>query len=154
MLKQGLTHGDICEVSGYTRDELHALLKVLRPYCDAPASPRKARQYQPKDLLTLCVARVLEHDLGLRRAAVGTLGEALQKALSGPRKISPQARLVITIEPPQVTYCSQGSTDRQGVVVALGPLFAKVDGYLSRDAYPSLRLETALSTASGRRGHA
>lgn len=154
MLKQGITHGDVCEVSGYTRDELHALLKVLPPYRDARASPRKARQYLPRDLLTFCVARVLEHDLGVRRAAVGTLGEALQKALTGPRKMNPQARLVITIEPPQVTYVAQGSTDRQGVVVALGPLFAKVDGYLSQDAYPSLRLETALSSAASRGRHA
>lgn len=154
MLKQGITHGDVCEVSGYSRDELHALLKVLPPYCDAQASPRKARQYLPRDLLTFCVARVLEHDLGLRRAAMGRLGEALQKALTGPRKINPQARLVITVEPPQVTYVAQCSTDRQGAVVALGPLFAKVDGYLCRDVYPSLRLETALSSAASKGRHA
>lgn len=142
---------DVCEVSGYARDELHAILRCLWPYCEFEPTPRVAREFQAKDLLTLSVTRVLEHDFGLRRAAVGSLGKALQAALSGPRKINPNARLVVTVEPPQVHYVNQATTDRQGVVVALGPLFNKVDSYLSVDAYPSLRLETALAASSTKR---
>lgn len=153
-MKRGLTSADVCEVTGYRRDELHAILRCLWPYCDEQLSPRVAREFQAKDLLALCVTRVLEHDCGLRRAAVATLGKALQRALSGPRKISPTARLVVTVEPLEVLYVAQGSTDRQGVVVALGPLFEKVDGYLTADVYPSLRLETAISSGSTKRRNA
>lgn len=150
-MRRGLTSADVCEVAGYSRDELHAILRCLWPYCEVQLAPRVAREFQPKDLLTLSVTRVLEHDFGMRRTAVATLGEALQQALSGPRKINPNARLVVTAEPPEVLYVAQGSTDRQGVVVALGPLFNKVDSYLSADVYPSLRLETAVSSGSTKR---
>lgn len=143
-MKRGLTTADVVEVTGYTRDELHAILRCLWPYCEAVPNPRVARVFEPRDLLVLCVTRVLEHDLGLRRVSVASLGRALHQALSGPRKINPNARLVVTVEPPQVLYVAQASTDRQGVVVALGPLFEKVDSYLSVDPYPSLRLELAV----------
>lgn len=153
-MKRGLTSADVCEVSGYTRDELHAILRCLPPYCEVQATPRVAREFQTKDLLILCVTRVLEHDFGLRRAAVGSLGKTLHQALSGPRKINPNARLIVTVEPPEVTYLAQPSTDRQGVVVALGPLFHKVDHYLTADTYPSLRLETALNARPTKRRQA
>ena len=149
-MKRGLTAADVCEVTGYRRDELHAVLRCLWPYCDAAPNPRVPREFEPRDLLALCVTRVLEHDLGLRRVALGTLGKPLQAALSGPRKINPEARLVVTVQPPQVLYVAQGSTDRQGVVVALGLLFEKVDSYLSTDVYPSLRLETAVASRKRR----
>lgn len=151
-MRRGLTTVDVCEVTGYSRDELHAILRCLWPYCDAAPTPRVAREFEPRDLLVLCVTRVLEHDLGLRRVAVGTLGKPLQVALSGPRKMNPNARLVVTVHPSQVLYVAQGSTDRQGVVVTLGPLFEKVDSYLSTGVYPSLRLETTV--ASRKRRHA
>jgi hypothetical protein len=151
-MRRGLTTADVCEITGYRRDELHAILRCLWPYCDAAPNPRVAREFEPRDLLVLYVTRVLEHDLGLRRVAVGTLGKALQAALSGPRKINPNARLVVTVQPLQVLYVAQNSTDRQGVVVALGPLFERVDTYLSTDVYPSLRLET--NVASRKRRHA
>lgn len=151
-MRRGLTTADVCEVTGYSRDELHAILRCLWPYCDAAPNPRVAREFEPRDLLVLCVTRVLEHDLGLRRVAVGTMGKALQAALSGPRKINPNARLVVTVQPPQVLYVAQGLTDRQGVVVALGTLFEKVDTYLSSDIYPSLRLE--MNVAPHKRRHA
>jgi len=153
-MRRGLTTADVCEVTGYSRDELHAILRCLWPYCEEQLAPRVAREFLPKDLLTLSVTRVLEHDLGLRRAVVASLGKQLQQALSGPRKINPNARLVVTIEPQEVVYVAQNTTERQGVVVTLGPLFAKVDGYLSTDAYPSLRLETALSSGTTKRRHA
>lgn len=153
-MRRGLTSADVCEVSGYSRDELHAILRCLPPYCEAQATPRVAREFLPKDLLILCVTRVLEHDFGLRRAAVGSLGQALHQTLSGPRKINPNARLVVKVEPPEVIYLTQASTDRQGVVVALGPLFHKVDHYLTADAYPSLRLETVLSSGPTKRRQA
>jgi hypothetical protein len=143
-MRRGLTTADVCEVTGYSRDELHAILRCLWPYCDATPNPRVAREFEPRDLLVLFVTRVLEQSMGLRRVAVGSLGKLLQEALSGPRKINPNARLVVSVDPPKVVYVAQGSTERQGIVVALGPLFEKVDQYLSADMYPSLRLEMAV----------
>lgn len=149
---RGLTSADVCEVTGYSRDELHAILRCLWPYCDAAPNPRVARVFVPRDLIALCVTRVLEHELGMRRAAVGNLGKALHEALSGPRKINQNARLVLTVQPPQVIYVPQASTERQGVIVLLGPLFERVDSYLSTGINPSLRLETAVT--SRKRNHA
>jgi hypothetical protein len=151
---RGLTSVDVCKVTGYSRDELHAILRCLWPYCEQHLAPRVAREFHAKDLLTLCVTCVLEHDLGLRRTTVATLGRPLLKALTGPRKLNANARLVVTANPPDVVYVAQSSTDRQGVVVALGPLFDRVDRYLADDIHPSLRLEIAISSTSTKRRHA
>ena len=149
-----LTTADVCEVTGYSRDELHAVLKCLWPYCDDKPSPRVARDFSAKDLLMLSVTAVLAHQFGLRRQAVGSLGRELQTALSGPKKANRAARLVVTVQPPEVLYVNQAATDRQGVVVALGPLFDKVDQYLTFDSHPGLQLGPGLVASSSKRRHA
>ncbi|TWO70029.1 hypothetical protein FN976_16940 [Caenimonas sedimenti] len=126
-----LTATDVCAVSGYTRDELHATLKVLWPYREEKAAPRVARQFTPHDLVVLSVTQTLESRLGLRRAALSVLGEPLRAALSGPKEASRKARLVISIDPSTVEYLDRSITEKEGLVVALGPIFEKVDDYLS-----------------------
>lgn len=149
-----LTTADVCEVTGYSRDELHAILKCLWPFCDEKPSPRVARDFSAKDILTLSVTAALEHQLGLRRQAVGSLGRELQAALSGPKKVNRAARLVVTVQPPKVVYVNLASTDHQGVVIALGPLFDKVDQYLTFDSHPGLQLGPGLVANSPKRRHA
>lgn len=153
-MSRKLTTSDVCNVTGYTRDELHAVLKCLWPYCAAKSSPRVARDFNARDLLTLSVTQTLERQFGMRRTALGLLGRQLQSALSGPKKVNRTARLVVTVEPPEVLYVNQASTDRQGVVVALGPLFDKVDSYLSFDTDLDLQLGPGLVASASKKRHA
>lgn len=139
-----LTAADVCAVTGYSRDELHAILRSLWPYAEDKPSPRVAREFTPKDLLVLSVTQVLENQFGLRRTAVSALGPQLQAALAGPKDVSRNARLVITVQPPLVEYVDEESVDGQGVVVALGPLFERVDGHLNFDGQLSLQLGPGL----------
>lgn len=126
-----LTATDVCAVTGYARDELHATLKVLWPYREEKPVPRVAREFTPHDLVVLSVTQSLEHRFGLRRAALSVLGELLRAALSGPKEASRKARLVISIQPPEVEYLDRFITEKEGLVIALGPIFEKVDDYLS-----------------------
>lgn len=147
-----LTSADVCEVSGYSRDELHAILKTLWPYCEAKPSPRIARAFSPHDLVVLSVTRVLEHEMGLRRTAVASLGKELHGALSGPKTVNRAARLVVTVRPTSVTYVSHTTMDMQGVVVLLGPIFEKLDQYLSFDSHPNLLGPALIAAVHGRQG--
>lgn len=135
-----LTTTDVCTVTGYSRDELHATLKALWPYNEEKGSPRVAREFTARDLVVLSVTQVLEHRFGLKRTALGTIGQHLRTALSGPKEVSKKARLVISIDPPSVEYINTSITEREGMVVALGHIFEKVDGYLTFDGQGLLPL--------------
>lgn len=133
-----LTAADVCSVTGYSRDELHALLRVLRPYNLEKSAPRVAREFTGKDLLVLSVAQKLEDRFGVRRGAVPEIGEMLQHALAGPRATAEDACLIITINPPQVLLI-EGSSNKDGLIVPLAPIYERVDQYLSYD--PQLALQ-------------
>lgn len=139
-----LTAADVCAVTGYSRDELHALLRVLEPYCTDKPSPRVAREFTPRDLVVLGVTQVLEERYGLRRTAVAELGLQLQSALSGPRGLNRDARLSVSLRPLQVEYLGAGAMAIEGLVIALGPIIEKVDDYLSFEPQMSLRFGPSL----------
>lgn len=147
-----LTAADVCAVTGYSRDQLHAILKCLWPYSEASSSPRVAREFMPKDLLILSVTQVLENEFCLRRGAVARLGPQLQMALSGPREINRSSVLVIAVQPPRVDYADEQLVDHHGVTVALGPLFEKVDAHLSFDGQLTLQLGPGLVQPARKRG--
>jgi len=134
-----LTAADVLEVTGYSRDELHALLRVLAPYNAERSSPRVAREFFPKDLVVLSVTQILENRYGVRRTAVAEIGELLQDALNGPKAANRDARLWITVRPPHVGYVDGPSYAGEGMIVALGPIFEKVDRYLSFEPQLSLQ---------------
>ncbi len=139
-----LTAADVCAVTGYSRDELHALLRVLEPYCTDKSSPRVAREFTPRDLVVLGVTQLLEVRYGLRRTAVAELGLQLQSALAGPKGVNRDARLAISVRPPSVDYLDDGVIVTEGLVIALGPLFEKVDDYLSFEPQLSLQFGPSL----------
>lgn len=145
-----LTAADVCAVTGYSRDELHALLRVLEPYCTDKPSPRVAREFTPRDLLVLGVTQILEERYGLRRTAVGDLGRHLQDALAGPKGANREARLSISVRPPKVDYLDMGAIASEGLVIPLGPLFEKIDDYLSFE--PQLSLQFGPSLVSRKYG--
>lgn len=138
-----LTASDVCAVTGYSRDELHALLRVLGPYNVDRPSPRVAREFTGKDLLVLSVAQVLENRFGVRRNALPEIGELLQRAFGGPRSGAEISNLVITINPPQVLMAEE-PVNMSGMLVPLAPIYDAVDAYLSYDPQLSLRFGPAL----------
>lgn len=145
-----LTAADVCAVTGYSRDELHALLRVLEPYCTHKPSPRMAREFTPRDLVVLGVTQILEERYGLRRTAVAELGLHLQNALAGPKGTNREARLSVSVRPLKIDYLDAGAVTTEGLLIALGPLFEKIDGYLSFE--PQLSLQFGPSLVSRKYG--
>lgn len=128
-----LTAVDVCEVTGYSRHQLQALLCDLSPYAERGTLPRVAREFRAHDLHVFCVVHALEERLGMKRSHVILIGQQVHKALSGPRKVNPKARLLISLYPPLVTYLEAASVEGEGLLVSLGPVFETVDCYLSCD---------------------
>lgn len=126
-----LTAADACAVTGYSRDELQALLRVMAPYAVDRPAPRVAREFTPRDLIVLGVTQLLEQRYGLRRTAVAEMGPLLHEVLAGPRLLNRQARLAVTAHPARIEYLEDGAPVAEGLVIALGPLFDKVDTYLN-----------------------
>jgi hypothetical protein len=98
------------------------------------------------DLIVLGVTQILEERYGLRRAAVAELGRHLQNALAGPKGANIEARLSVSVRPPKVEYLGPGSVAIEGLVIALGPLFEKIDDYLSFEPQLSLQFGPSLVT--------
>ena len=94
--------------------------------------------------MVLGVTQVLEQRYGMRRTAVAELGSQLQESPSGPRLVNRRARLAVTVDPAVVEYLNESAAITEGLVVAFGPLFEKVDQYLSFDAQLSLQFGPAL----------
>lgn len=133
-----LTVADVCAVTGYARDELHALLKVLPPYDAERPAPRVARQFSGKDLLVLSITQVLESRFCVRRTALSQIGHQLQSALSGPRLRGSEQVMVLTIQPPLVRIINARLEETEGILIPLEPLFEQVEAYLSHDPQMSL----------------
>lgn len=156
MRQRKLTAADVCEVTGYNRDQLRGVLKEL-PMLSAPPAERMARAFTAQDLIVLSVVHGLDVVVGMRRKAIAALFAKLQSALSGPKKVAANARLVITFAPYRVEYIDGDSAVEEGVVVSLDPIFSRVDGYLGAgrvlpsDSQTSLRLGPGLVRTRRRR---
>lgn len=126
-----ITAIDISKVTGYSRNQVRGLLDDLPIYSEQAAEPRVAREYTRSDLLVLAVIHHLESRIGVRRKALAQIVEPLRKALSGPKTIYRNARLRISIDPPDVSYLAMAGTPVQdGILVSLEPIFDRVDGHL------------------------
>lgn len=134
MAKIKFTAADICHVTGYNRDQLRGLLQKLPPYADHPGAPRVAREFSRHDLLVLSVVVRLEMKHGLQRAAIASVVDQIHAALRGPRPLNSSALLIVSIDPPSVTYLATQCDAEEGTVVALAPVFQQVDGYLDSDS--------------------
>jgi hypothetical protein len=91
---------------------------------------RSQRAFFPQDLIVITVACELERNYGVKRSVLASVSEPLRQALTGPRKASREARLVVTFTPPTASYLVPEAPVTEGLVLPLGPLFAKVDEYL------------------------
>lgn len=129
MKTRKLTASDVCEVTGYNRDQLKALLKELPAWSSAP-SARVAREFSPHDLIVLSVVHVLDSRVGIRRKRIALMLTKLRQALFGPREVDRSARLAISFDPMHVEYMSGKISIREGVLISLEPIFDRVDHYL------------------------
>jgi hypothetical protein len=134
MKTRKLTASDVCEVTGYNRDQLKALLKELPDWSAAP-SARIAREFSPHDLIVLGVVHALDSRVGIRRKLIAPMLAKLQQVLLGPREVDRSARLIISFDPTHVEYVSEKTSIREGVLISLEPIFDRVDRYLG--AVPS-----------------
>lgn len=122
---------DLAAVASYTRFQMRGLLDEVFPEsARGGTKTRTQRTFSPQDLLIVTVACELERSYGVKRRILASVRVPLRQALSGPRKASREARLVVTFTPPTATYLVPEAPVTEGLVLALGPLFAKVDEYL------------------------
>ena len=122
---------DVASVTGYTRFQIHGLLdEVFTGPTRAAKKARSHRIFSPRDLIAITVVCELERKYGVKRSVLRSVGDPLRRALTGPRNPNREARLVVTFTPPTATYVEADATVAEGVVLPLGPLFAKVDEYL------------------------
>lgn len=130
MVSRKITAVDVCEVTGYSRNQLRWLLNELPPYSHKKPSPRVAREFTAQDLSILSVIFVLENTYGMRVNAIALVAELISDILSGPKEVSNGARLLICLTPPNVTYIDTTLNSSDGIFVSLDSIFSKVDGYL------------------------
>jgi len=136
MLSRTLTIADVCRVTGRNRYELRGLLDGA--LAEKPSKgARVAREFTPHELLVITTMTDLENRLGIKRSYVVSLSKQFSQVLSGPRVVDRQARLVITFTPPSVSYVSSTLPAEDAVVLALGPIFERVDRYIAEGALPA-----------------
>src|SRR5216683_896479 len=121
---------DLATVSGYTRFQMHGLLDEVFPARKRGKGTASQRTFSPHDLLVVTVACEIERKYGVKRAVLALASESIREALRGPRTANRDARLLVTFTPPTATYLVPDATVREGLVLELGGLFAKVDEYL------------------------
>lgn len=154
---------DLCELAGYSRDQMRGLLAELPRFARRRAEARVARVYSNHDAMLVAVLCRLETVYGLRRSVVSALCESIAATLTAPRKISTQACLILRIHDATCEYVDTAPLIGDGLVVALGPIFLAIDSYLlpttpvQRDVGLSAtdtQYKLAITEAVGRQGRA
>lgn len=130
MSQRKLTIADLCEVTGYTRDQLKALLREIPGWSPARGA-RVAREFSPHDLIVVATIHALDVGIGMRRKQIAVLVPKLRHVLVGPRAVDRSASISISFDPPTIDYFVPKSAPRQGVIVDVGAIYERVDRYLS-----------------------
>ena len=92
---RSITISDLCELTGYSRDQMRGLLAELPRFARRHAEARVARVYSNQDVMLVVVLCRLETVYGLRRSIVSALCESIAASLTAPRKVSKQACLIL-----------------------------------------------------------
>jgi hypothetical protein len=128
---RGITIGNLCELSGYSRDQIRGLLSELPQYAKRKGEPRVANVYSSHDMLVVMICCRLESQYGLKRTAVAMLSQTIAQTLAVPRLAAKGARLVLRLDPPTAKYVERVDDLLDGLVVALDPIFTSIDAYLA-----------------------
>lgn len=141
-----ITIGDLCELTGYSRDQMRGLLAELPRFARRRAAARVARVYSNHDVLIVALLCRLETVYWLKRSAVTALCEPIATTLATPREVSNRARLVVHIDDGRCEYVEGEPSVEDGLVVALAPIFLAIDSYLL--PAPLVQREVGFSTVS------
>lgn len=150
-----ITNRDVCEVSGYNKDELRGVCDTFGIHRDQQVAPRVAREYSRQQLLLITVIRHLETVYGMRRNAIESVFLPLTVALSRPRKVNRKARLLVRLFPPSVSYVDSVTESTDGILVGLQPVFDRVDAHFApysevRPTQTDLALNPSLVRSRGK----
>jgi len=122
---------DLARVAEVTRFQADGLLDEV--FVNQPLGKKSGgshRTFSPQEMLVYVVAHEIEQKYGVRRSILALIADHLRRALTGPRPASREARLLVTFVPPSTTYLNSGTQVEEGIVLHLGPVFARVDEYL------------------------
>lgn len=129
-MRRPITVGDLCELTGYSRDQMRGLLAELPRFAARPGAARVARVYSNHDVLVVALLCRLEAVYGLKRGAVAALCEPIAETLATPRVVSKQARLILQVSVNKCEYQEETRSVEDGIVVPLEPVFSDIDSYL------------------------
>lgn len=127
---RSITISDLCELTGYSRDQMRGLLAELPRFAQRRTEARVAREYSNHDVVLVAVLCRLEMVYGLKRSVVSTLCEAIAATLMAPRKVSKEACLILRVHDATCEYVETAPQIDDGLVVALAPVFLAIDSYL------------------------
>lgn len=144
-----LKMADACSVSGYTRDQMRALLRDL-PSFTADQGAGRSRVFTRVELLAITVISFMEQRYGVKRAAIGSILDQLMETLQVPREVDPFACLVIVTGEPSVSYTRLSEIVSEGLLIPLEPIFSRLDIYLGVRA-PQSQMEINLGPSALRR---
>lgn len=124
-----LKMADACAVSGYTRDQMRALLRDLPPFTVDQGSG-KNRVFTRVELLTIAIISSMEQRYGIKRSAIGAALKPLLETIQAPREVDPLACLVVVAGEASVSYSRLTDAVSEGLVIPLAPIFERLDTYL------------------------
>lgn len=125
-----ITISDLCELTGYSRDQMRGLLGEFPRFANRPAEARIARVYSNQDVMLVVLLCRLETVYGLKRSVISALCDSIAATLLAPRKVSKQAWLIIRMQDATCEYVDKMPLIDDGLVVALSPIFIAIDSYL------------------------
>jgi hypothetical protein len=143
-----LTMSDLCELTGYSRDQMRGLLAELPRFAQRRSAARVARVYSSQDVVLVVLLCRLETHYGLKRSVVSTLCEPIASALEGVREVGERSCLAIQIHEATCECVNAALLLDDGLVISLGPIFLSIDRYLL--PAPLMKSEAGTSAASGR----
>lgn len=146
MLSVQLKISDLAQVTGYTRFQIDGLIKQVFGQSLGKMTGAQ-RTYSPQDLLVVAVASQIEERFATDRKALAQVGNALRAVLNGPRSANRDAKLVVTFVPPSVVYLDRSMAVEEGIVIKLGAVFAKVDGFLGMSGREQIGTQAPLPIA-------
>lgn len=121
--------GDLCALTGYTRDQVRGLLDALPPRGERDGRPRAATSYSMQDLVFVALCCRLEQHYGMKRDKVAALSTHISAQLEEPRENGIE-RLLVRFDRPSVELVSEVKGLADGLVVSMDPVFDQVNEYL------------------------
>ena len=126
---QHWTMGDLCALTGYTRDQVRGLLDALPPRGERDGRRRAATSYSMQDLVFVALCCRLEQPYGLKREKVAELSTHISAQLAEPRERGVE-RLLVRFDVPSVELVSGVDALTDGLVISMDPVFDQVNDYL------------------------